>query len=215
MDTHLADETLNEYLDGALAAQQQADLTAHLARCPACAARLEALRALFARLQALPAASLTRDLAPAVLQAWPLTQPGTPPGVHPPRRFLPRLVLGFQLVGALLLSVLTWPFIEPQLNQWRSLPLPAPGLGDLAARAQAAWAAWLDPLHTLEMAITAALAWPREIVLTFDSRWLDLAGLAPSPWEAALVLAGAAALWLAGHALLLRHPLVRLFRRRL
>ncbi|MCC6187503.1 MAG: zf-HC2 domain-containing protein [Anaerolineales bacterium] len=214
MDTHLTDETLNEYLDGVLAAKQQAELTAHLARCPACAARLEALRALFARLEALPAASLNRDLAPAVLQALSPTQPGAPPGVHPPRRLLPRLVLGVQLVGAMLLSILTWPFIEPQLNRWGNLPLPAPGLGDLAARAQAAWAAWLDPLHTLEMALTTALAWPREIVLPFDSRWLDLAGLAPSPRDAALALAGAAALWLAGHALLLRHPLVRLLRRR-
>ncbi len=58
---HISDVHLNEYLDNETAAR--ARIESHLAECADCTARLTALRALFAELDSLPDAELTRSLA--------------------------------------------------------------------------------------------------------------------------------------------------------
>jgi anti-sigma factor RsiW len=63
---HLADETLNEFLDQALGPAARAAAAEHLATCAACSARLEALSAVFSSLAELPPAPLGRDLRPAL-----------------------------------------------------------------------------------------------------------------------------------------------------
>lgn len=62
--THAPDlPQLSAYLDDELDAGEQRRLAAHLAACPACAARLAELRALSADFRALPEESLGFDLA--------------------------------------------------------------------------------------------------------------------------------------------------------
>lgn len=65
--THAPDlESLSAWLDGELPAAEGFALAAHLAACPACAARLDELHALATDLRALPQESLGCDLADAV-----------------------------------------------------------------------------------------------------------------------------------------------------
>jgi anti-sigma factor RsiW len=56
------DEDLSALLDGELGAERRAELEAHVAGCPGCASRLEALRAVDRALAALPAPSVAPDL---------------------------------------------------------------------------------------------------------------------------------------------------------
>lgn len=63
---HPDDARLNEYADGRLDPASAADVEAHLARCDACADRVEAIRDLGARLRSLPAGiPPRRDLRPS------------------------------------------------------------------------------------------------------------------------------------------------------
>ena len=66
---HPSDTILNEYLDMVLPPETRAEVETHLAACSDCAARLTALRALFASLKSLPELPLQRDLTPDVLAA--------------------------------------------------------------------------------------------------------------------------------------------------
>jgi anti-sigma factor RsiW len=63
---HLSDELLNEYLDQALTPEARAEAEPHLAACADCAARLAALRGLFAEIESLPELTLPRSLAAPV-----------------------------------------------------------------------------------------------------------------------------------------------------
>lgn len=206
MPPHLTDETLNEYLDAALAPADRAAAAAHLAACQSCEARLTALRALFANLEALPAVPLTRDLAPAVLRALPASAPAALPMRNSTRRpAMPWLVLAAEALAALLLLAVAWPLIT---NVFTTAAWPAAfsafaadWLTRLPSLAPAAWLAdaqrWLTTLLPAPAAVFALPA---------------LAGLAPL--TIGLAVAGVAALWLLGNALLLRRSLTTLLRRR-
>jgi len=148
---HLSDETLNEYLDAALAAAQQADAQSHLAACPACAMRLSEFQNLFTELEAMPDLALDLNLAPVIVTR--LGRPAALPGYLRWLAFFQlataglALALGWQLIRAIFplemppqFSALAAGFsglVAADLNLLSSLPkfsfeIPSPGL-DLPA----------------------------------------------------------------------------------
>jgi len=79
------DEALSALADDALPAEARAELLAHSARCPHCAARLAEFRALHEAFLALPAVSLQLDLGARVIgrlqaEAEPAAQAPRPRG---------------------------------------------------------------------------------------------------------------------------------------
>ena len=68
---HLADERLDDYVDGLLDAPERETARLHLQECARCAARLDELRALLAR-----SAAERRDVAPPA-ELWPLVVAST------------------------------------------------------------------------------------------------------------------------------------------
>jgi len=193
---HLTDDTLNEYLDDALQGAARSAAAAHLASCAECAGRLEALRALFAGLEALPEAPLERSLTPGVMAYVRGSPPFVPaarlrPVVDPSRPAF-RLIFALQTGLALALLAFAWPFVMSL-----ALPLPPVVAGDLAGLA-AGWASgWPSPAGLwVGLQTWAATAQPTLPRLT------ALQALA-----AGLLLVLAAVCWLAGNALLLRRSL--------
>ena len=67
--SHLSDAQLFTYLDDELTAAEKRPLAAHLATCPACAAKLNAWQTLFGEVEALPVVPLTVDLSDNVVEA--------------------------------------------------------------------------------------------------------------------------------------------------
>jgi anti-sigma factor RsiW len=199
-DAHLSDEVLNEYLDGALEAATWHDASAHLGGCPACAARLAELQALFAHLDSLPSVALTRDLAPGVLQA---VRQATARGRLPaniPRRPVFRLLFGLQLLAGLALLWFAWPFVAsrwPGQWSWTAAGEPAAMLlGDLLARTRELIAIRTEPASLAPLLMgwleAARGAVQRHVVPNL------------APVELGLAVAISAALWVVGNALLLR-----------
>ncbi|MEK7325637.1 MAG: zf-HC2 domain-containing protein, partial [Chloroflexota bacterium] len=86
--THLNDTDFSEYLDSALDAARRAEVESHLAACPACAARLAELRALFAALESLPDAPLERDLSSAVMESIRRAKLAAQPTLSPKLRLV-------------------------------------------------------------------------------------------------------------------------------
>lgn len=129
--SHLTDDTLNEYLDNALALSARADVDSHLAVCAACTAALESLRALFVEIESLPEAALQRDLAPAVVARLPVRVAMSRPV---------RWALAAQALTALALLAALLPFVDFSLLKLPTLSpdwfiLPAlPTLSDLLAQ---------------------------------------------------------------------------------
>ncbi len=67
MNDHVADERLQDYVDGRLPLADSAQVESHLRECDACTAELSALRALLARVASLPREiEPPRDLLPAL-----------------------------------------------------------------------------------------------------------------------------------------------------
>jgi len=199
MPPHLTDEALNEYLDAALPPDERADAAAHLKHCLPCTTRLDALRALFTDLAALPDLPLTRDLAPAVLKALPAQAPAPTRARRPAGPWL----LGAQLIVAVVIGVLAWPLLATSLA---TITIPT----DLAALATG----WLTrlPAFTPAAWLADAQSWLfsllPNVALNFDF------GTTLTPLLIGAAVAGAAALWLVGNALLLRRSLTTLIRRR-
>ncbi len=108
---HLDELTLYEYLDGELAAAASQAVIAHLDTCPECQASLVQAQTLYTTLSELPEQSLTRDLAPAVLNA---IRQGTRP-VVPWWWVWVLLAEGF---AAALLSLILRPNLFPPLPTW-------------------------------------------------------------------------------------------------
>jgi anti-sigma factor RsiW len=191
---HLSDETLNEYLDEALATADHAAAEAHLAGCPACGARLGALRVLFAGLEALPEAALADDLAPAVVQAVRRTQAAPEPMRWP---WLP-LVFAAQALAAVAALAVAWPNFAPRAANLPNLALPAVGwLNDLLGTLQGAFNALSAPAAVLD-----------RLQRSLPSNWFGqvtaAAGLVPL--QALLAVAAVAGLvWLLTNVWLLQH----------
>lgn len=139
--THLSEETINEYLDQALAPRLQAETEAHLADCRDCAARLAELRSLFASIDTLADLPLEMDFAPAII-------------AHLKRNTaLPRQIRWLTIVqtlGTLLAAFLAWPLAETRLP---SLVLPSINetLTGLATSWLATIAGWRLPSVTFEL----------------------------------------------------------------
>jgi hypothetical protein len=112
---HLSDETLNEYLDNALAAADLSEAESHLAACLECAGRLTELRILFTDLDLLPERTLEVDLVPRVLSLLP-------------ESVLPRSIrwlAAAQMLAATIAVVIAWPLVAAVFPEGIIPPLPS------------------------------------------------------------------------------------------
>jgi anti-sigma factor RsiW len=193
MSPHLTDESLNEYLDGLLAAAAQSAAASHLATCTACSERLASLRAVFSGLEQLPPAPLRRDLRAGVMAAVRAQPAAVVRPVADLKRRPVQLAFGLQLLAGLALLAFAWPFVaglaglEPAFApRWlNGLASGLAGTGTVASAFMAAMQAWLAGLAVAPtLPLTASL----------------------TPVAAGLVLAGAVVLWLLSNAVLLRAP---------
>jgi predicted anti-sigma-YlaC factor YlaD len=177
--SHLSEETLNEYLDNALAPSAHAAADAHLAACAACMAELKTLRSLFAAIESLPEAALERDISAAVVARL-----GQRAGV--PRVI--RWALAGQALAVAVILLLAWPLFDLSAMDLPIL-LDLPSLTQLLS----VWAAQQD-------------AWVRAIgqinVLPSFSLPIDPS----SATLLVLMLVSACLLWLVGNGLLLLLP---------
>ena len=109
---------LHAYLDNALAPDERLQLQAHMRTCPACAAELTDLEALFTTIASLPEAQLSRDLTPAVFAE-----------IRPHRLSLPdlRRASGIQLVLTAIIIILAAPIVMQGLIQPTITRLPPVG----------------------------------------------------------------------------------------
>ena len=192
LNTHLTDETLNEYLDLALDLAAHDAAAAHLTSCAACATRLEALRAVFSGLADLPPAPLQRDLRAGVMAAVRAQRPAPLRPIADPKQPAFRLIFAVQVLAALALLAFAWPFLaglahpERLLGSGLSTDTIAPGLAS-------AWVSFSGLWPALQRWLATAVTQP-DVPL---AAWLP-------PLAATLVLVAGGLLWLLGNALLLR-----------
>ncbi|MCI0397635.1 MAG: zf-HC2 domain-containing protein [Chloroflexi bacterium] len=168
---HISDDTLNEYLDGVLDEVAYRAAQEHLAGCPDCRQRLEALGQLFTALAGLPEAALAADLSGRVVaQLAAAARPWPVPAWL-------RLALAVQSASALVMLAVLWPTAWARLAEaGRALPevlalLPAWSPAALLESAGAeiarldAWLQTIRPETTLPatqlllLAGLALLAW--------------------------------------------------------
>ena len=167
---HLSDETLNEYLDRALAPDLHTETEAHLAACPDCAARLVNLRALFAELDALPDLPLEADIAPAILTRLEQNTP-----LPRPLRWLTIV----QALGVLLAGVLFGPLAETFI-QGIHLPLSSAFFAEQSASWLQTIANWRIPPIMIELPSLNLDLSSTALILTILSislLWLSANGL--------------------------------------
>jgi hypothetical protein len=179
---HLSDSQLNEYLDGTLAPGMHTAAVRHLAACAECAARLTALKALFAEIESLPELPMSRSLRPAVLQSI-----GVPGAARPP---LPRWLRLAAVVQAALAAgalAIAAPLVSNLLAAWR----PDMALLTWELMFMQLQSDWLQLLSAPEFAVPELPALPPE----FSGLVLGLTAL------------GAFLLWVIGNGVLLRRGL--------
>lgn len=128
---HISDVQLNEYLDGE--SMEHASIEAHLSSCGECAARLTALRALFAEIESLPELELSRDLAARFTSTQiPLPQ-------------LPRwltLTAVLQAGLAVIAIILAAPFAAQLLEPYSQL-VAIPTLSEVSLDLRSNFTAWM------------------------------------------------------------------------
>jgi anti-sigma factor RsiW len=190
MPNHLDDYLLNEYLDSILNAARRAEVESHLAACPACAARLAELRALFAALESLPEAPLERDLSSAVMDSIRRAKLAAQPALSPKLR----LAIAVQGLAALVLISIALPFAA-QVTLWERV-IPAIDvtqataiLADALATFNATWATVVNSAQSLL----------NEGITTVEN--LALPSL--SALGLGIFFAAVSALWIVGNGLLL------------
>jgi len=129
---HISDVQLNEYLDNE--STERTQIETHLSVCDECAARLTALKTLFAEIESLPELELTHSFA-ARFTPTPDLPPQFPTWLT--------LTATLQAAVALITVMIAAPFIS------RLLPvIQMPSLIDLFLQLQSQWTAWLDTLST-------------------------------------------------------------------
>ncbi len=193
--THLSEETLNEYLDNALAPSARAAADAHLAACPACMAELESLRSLFAQIEALPEATLQRDLSTAVVARL-----GGSSRVSVPRAV--RWALVAQALAVVAILGLAWPLFDmAALNLFA--PLELPSLTQLVD----SWNTWVSAFGQASIERIRNV----DLLASFPSLSLQFA---PSTTLLMLTLISACLLWLVGNGLFLLLPRAASLKRR-
>jgi len=126
---------LNEYLDNEI--QDRARVELHLSSCEECAARLTALKTLFAELDSLPELTLSRDLAA------PFTRESNLPAQLP--RWL-TLTASLQAAVALLAIIIAMPFVANLLSA-----IEMPFYTDVFLQIQLQWTAWLDTFSQIQI----------------------------------------------------------------
>ena len=172
---HLTDDQLNEYLDHETTERTQ--IETHLVSCDECAARLTALKTLFAEIEALPELELTHSVAARFTPTPSLPVPQLPTWLT--------LTATLQAALALVAAILAAPFIT------KLMPVVhTPSLTEIFLQLQTQWTAWLDTLSTFRLPTL-----PQLPVLELPSLFL------------ALTLAGVSMLWLVGNGLLLRNQM--------
>ena len=132
---HLTDHQLNEYLDHETTERVQ--IETHLASCDECAARLTALKTLFAAIESLPELELTHSLAARFTPT---------PGLPPQLPHWLTLTATLQATLALITVILAAPFIA---NLFPTIETPS--LSDVFLQLQSQWTAWLDLLATFQL----------------------------------------------------------------
>jgi anti-sigma factor RsiW len=176
---HLADETLNLYLDDLLDSPARQVAEEHLAGCASCQAQLGLLRSLFFRLEALPIEPIPVDLMAAVIARIEPT----------PQPHRARIALGL-LATQTALTIFLALWLAPTFNVWTSTQRLAFPTGLIAG---------LPNTFTPQLAIS----W------TMLADMGSSVGMPGSPFEhtspAQLVLfiAAVAVIWLIGNRLLL------------
>ncbi len=175
---HLTDEQLNEYLDNETA--ERAQIEAHLASCDECAARLAALKALFAEIESLPEMELTQSIAVR------LTLPSSLPARLPPSL---TLTVTLQAVAALIALI----FAAPLATQYFTSLLSAvsiPSFYDVLIEIHMYFAMWMRSVQSFQLPTipTEILTLPEEI----------------SPAILSVTLLGIFIIWLIGNWWLLR-----------
>jgi hypothetical protein len=175
---HITDVQLNEYLDNEIKNRTQVE--SHLSSCDDCAARLAALRALFAEIESLPEWALSRDLAAPITRRLS------------GRASLPRslrLTVTLQAALAVVAIVVAAPvaieFVSPYLSGLRM-----PSFADMSLQLQTQWITWLDVLSQFQLPSISKFP------------VVDLPGLFIT-----LTVAGVSFLWLVGNGLLLRNQI--------
>ncbi len=175
---HLTDDQLNEYLDDESADRAQIEL--HLSSCGECAARLDALRNLFAEIESIPDLTLSRDLAtPFKRQSSPLYQ-------------LPRwLTLTTALQGAIALIIIafTAPLVLQLISPYTSA-LQTPSFADVFLLLQSQWMVWLNTFSQVQIPTLPEIP-------VFDLSSLVIV----------ILVIGISTLWLVGNGLLLRNQI--------
>jgi len=132
---HLTDVQLNEYLDNET--PERAQIESHLSSCDECAARLTALRALFAEIESLPELTLSRNIAARFALSPSLPAP------------LPRwltLTATLQAALALIAIIIAAPFVMNLLPA-----IETPSFTDVFVQIQSQWIALLDILSQIQM----------------------------------------------------------------
>lgn len=184
--THLSEETLNEYLDNALAAPARVAADVHLAACTACMAELETLRGLFVEIESLPEVALERNISAAVVARL-----GQRAGVP---RVIRWALAGQALVVAVIL-MLAWPLFNFSAFELPIVP-DFPSLAQLISIWAAQQDAWVRALGRMNLLPSFSLP--------FD----------PSAALLTLTLVSACLLWLVGNGLLLLLPRTTSLKRR-
>ena len=183
---HLSEELLNEYLDNALS--NRASVEDHLVQCVDCAARLTALKVLFAEIESLPEAGLSRDLAVPVILTLRQAQDNGVTGISLFSRWL-TLTVALQAVLALITILVAAPFVIQFASS--SMPvLEIPSLTQTFIQLQTQWVTWLEIFPQFQLP-----ALPEIPVFEVSSLYFLLA------------VALTSIFWLVGNGLLLRNQI--------
>jgi len=100
--THLTDETLEAYCDGALDVGVQASVETHVFRCGRCRVELDEWRSLFTMLSALPRFAPSAEFADLVMASVRIPEPWRVRAAALVRRFVPGSTPGWAFAVALL-----------------------------------------------------------------------------------------------------------------
>jgi len=138
---HLTEEQLNEYLDNETT--ERAQIESHLSTCDECAARLTALKTLFAELDSLPELTLSRNIAARFMPQGQLT-PQLP-------RWL-TLTATLQAAVALITLIVAAPFV---MNLLPAIEIPS--FTDVFIQLQSQWITWFDVLSAFQLPTTPQL----------------------------------------------------------
>ena len=132
---HLTDDQLNEYLDHETSERVQ--IETYLASCDECAARLTALKTLFAEIESLPELELSHNFA-ARFTPTPSLPPQLPTWLT--------LTASLQAAGALVALIVAIPFFSIMLPQ-----VETPSFTTWFFEIQSLWTSWLDAISTFQM----------------------------------------------------------------